>query len=133
MSQGLFASYAAEIARALIALTAVCLLAVFVIKGMARRGFAKGSYSGAVRVVQRVALEPRRALYLVRAGSRLLLIGVSESGGPQLLAELDPETVPEQVFVPQPTEGLRDRLLRMIRSRGTAVDESNRSKEPSDR
>jgi flagellar biogenesis protein FliO len=133
VSQGLFESYAAEIARALIALAAVCLLAVFVFRGMAKRGFGMRSHSGAVRVIQRVALEPRRALYLVRVGSRVLLIGISESGGPQLLAELDPATVPEELSLSQPSESLGDRLRRLIRSRGGRVYEPNRSRESSDR
>ena len=129
MSQGLFESYAAEIARALIALAAVCLLAVFVFKGMAKRGFGMQSQLGTVRVIQRIALEPRRALYLVRAGSRVLLIGISEGGGPQLLAELDPETVPEELSLSQPSEGLSNRLWRLIRLKGGKAYEPNRSKE----
>lgn len=43
-----------------------------------------------VRVVARVPLEPRRALYVVEAGGRRLLIGSSE-GGVSLVTELAPE------------------------------------------
>jgi len=133
VSQGLFESYTAEIVRALIALAAVCLLAVFVVRSMARRGFGTRSHSGAVKVIQRVALEPRRALYLVRAGSRFLLIGISEGGGPQLLAELDPETVPEEVLSSQPSEDLSDTLWRMMRLKRGKIYEPNHSRKSSDK
>lgn len=133
MSQGLFESYAAEIARALVALAAVCLLAVFVVRGMARRGFGTRSHWGVIRVIQRVALEPRCALYLVRAGSRFLLIGISEGGGPQLLAELDPETVPEEALLSQPSEDLSDKLWRMMRLKRGKIYEPNHSRKSSDR
>ena len=133
MSQGFFESYVAEIARALIALAAVCLLAVFIFRSMAKRGFGTQSRLGAVRVIQRIALEPRRSLYLVRAGSRVLLIGISEGGGPQLLAELDPETVPEEATSSQPSQGLGDRLRRMIQSKRGRVYEPNGSNESSNR
>ena len=83
------ASYAAQLLQALLALGAVCLLAVVVLKAAARRGWGTGASKGPVRVLQRVPLEQRRSLYLVQVGSRTLLIGVGEGGSPTLLAELD--------------------------------------------
>jgi flagellar biogenesis protein FliO len=114
VSPGLFESFTAELIRAVIALAAVCLLAVVIFRGVAKRGFGMRSDTGIVRVIQRVALEPRRTLYLIRAGSRVLLIGISESGGPQLLAELDPKEVPANSSLPQPSDGLSDKFRRII-------------------
>ena len=84
--------YSAELFRALVALGAVCLLAVVVLKAAARRGLGMGQ-PGPVRVLQRIPLEHRRTLYLVRVGERGLLIGVGEGGSPALLAELEPEEI----------------------------------------
>jgi flagellar biogenesis protein FliO len=114
VSPGLFESFTAELIRAVVALAAVCLLAVVIFRGMAKRGFAARSDAGVVRVIQRIALEPRRTLYLIRAGSRVLLIGISENGGPQLLAELDPKEVPVGPTLPQSSDGLSDKFRRII-------------------
>jgi flagellar biogenesis protein FliO len=85
------ASYAAELLQALFALAAVCLLALVVLKAAARRGWGKTGGAGPVVVLQRIPLEPRRALYLVRVAGRTLLIGAGEGGGPNLLLALDQE------------------------------------------
>jgi hypothetical protein len=44
--------------------------------------------------VQRVPLEPRKALYVVRAGERTLLIGCADGAAPALIAELPPDASP---------------------------------------
>ena len=90
------AGFTADLLQALLALLGVCALAVVALKLIAPRIANLGSGQGPVQVVQRLALEPRRALYLVRAGSRLLLIGFSEAHGPVLLAELDPQSIPAE-------------------------------------
>jgi flagellar biogenesis protein FliO len=85
-------SFALDLLRTLVALVAVCLLVFVSLRFLARRGiggFAFGASAGIVRVLQRVPLEPRRALYVVAAGKRVLLIGSGESGAPRLIAELD--------------------------------------------
>ena len=56
------------------------------------RGLEGRRVGGGVSVVARVPLEPRRALYVVEAGGRRLLIGSSE-GGVSLLTELPTELV----------------------------------------
>jgi len=44
-----------------------------------RRMYGPGSWGGGrVRVVERIPLEPRRTLYLVEAGSKLLLLGATD-------------------------------------------------------
>lgn len=103
-SAGILSSYAIDLLQALIALAAVCLLAVVVLTMAARRGFGTGPRGGPLKLLQRIPLEGRRTLYLVGAGSRVFLIGVSEGGGPVLLAELDAATVPEEPETQQPGE-----------------------------
>ncbi len=90
------ASYAAQLLQALVALAAVCLLAVVLLKAAASRGWGTGAGKGPVRVLQRIPLEGRRALYLVRAGRRTLLLGTGDSGGPRLLLELDESELAEE-------------------------------------
>ena len=83
----------------LLALAGVCVLAWAVLGMLARRGFGRALAAGIgapVEVVQRVPLDSRRALYVVRAGKRLLLVGVGESGAPSLVAELDPALASER-------------------------------------
>jgi flagellar biogenesis protein FliO len=49
---------------------------------------APGRETAALEVVGRTFLTPRHAVYLVRAGSRTLLIGTGPQGAPSLLGEL---------------------------------------------
>jgi flagellar biogenesis protein FliO len=46
----------------------------------ARRFGSRGRRVGQLEIIERLPLEPRRVLYLVRAGDRLLLVASSESG-----------------------------------------------------
>jgi flagellar biogenesis protein FliO len=85
--------------RALLALLGVCALAWVLIPLLARRGLFRlalpPSARGArLRVLERVALSPRRQLYLVQADSRVFLLGAGEAGAPSLIAELEPPSVP---------------------------------------
>jgi flagellar biogenesis protein FliO len=74
----------------------VCALAWVVLAVLARRGliaFAGGLGRGPsrLRVIERLALSPRRQLFLVQADSRVFLVGTGEAGPPALIAELDRE------------------------------------------
>lgn len=88
-------SYLGDLLRSLVVLGAVCAAAFFGLRWLARRGFGLpgGGKGGTVTVLQRVPLEPRKSLYVVRAGGRVLLIGTGEAGPPALIAELDPKSV----------------------------------------
>jgi flagellar biogenesis protein FliO len=92
--RGYFEGFASDIVQALLALLGVCAIAVWTMRYLSSRFPRLGLAPGPVRVVQRIALEPRRTLYLVQAGSRLLLIGFGEAHSPVLLAELDPQNIP---------------------------------------
>ena len=91
----MFEGYVFEMLRTLLALAGVCVLAWAVLRMLAKRGIGQpfAGKGDLVQVLQRVPLDARRALYVVRAGKRLLLVGVGESGAPSLVAEIDPALV----------------------------------------
>jgi flagellar biogenesis protein FliO len=83
--------------RMLLALAGVCALAWVVLSVLARRGLLRfvsglGAKPSRLRVIERVALSPRRQLYLVQADSRVFLVGAGEAGPPALIAELEGES-----------------------------------------
>lgn len=67
-----------------VALAVVCALAVVLLRLFARRPTG----SSRLKILERLPLEPRRSLYLVEAGGRVLLVGVGD-GAMATLAELD--------------------------------------------
>jgi flagellar protein FliO/FliZ len=75
-------------------LIGVCLLAYLLIRFVLRR-FQPGASGWSARpgsrlqLVERLSLEPRRTVQVVRAGSKVLLLGVAD-GQISLLTELDP-------------------------------------------
>jgi len=66
----------------------VCLVAWGALRLLAGRGPGARKASGAVQVIARCALEPRRSVYVVEAAGRHFLIGVGD-GPMTVLAELD--------------------------------------------
>jgi flagellar biosynthetic protein FliO len=81
----------------LVSLGAVCVVAWVALKLLAGRGVGKAS--GAIRVVARCPLEPRRSVYVIEATGRCFLVGVGD-GPMAVLAELDAAALPkEQVAV----------------------------------
>lgn len=101
--------YGVALLQTLLALAAVCILAWVVLRWSARRGLGIGG-RGRVRVIERVPLDARRALYLVEVGERVLLIGAGDGGAPALLAELDPGELPPP---PAPPPSLTELLRRV--------------------
>lgn len=91
---GLPGGYGVALLQTLLALAAVCILAWIVLRWTSRRGLGLGS-GKRVKVLERVPLDGRRALYLVQIGDRVLLIGAGDSAAPAVLAELDPDELPE--------------------------------------
>jgi flagellar biosynthetic protein FliO len=69
----------------------VCLVAWGALRLLAGRGVGKAS--GAIRVVARCPLEPRRSVYVIEVGGRCFLVGVGD-GPMALLAEVDAEKLP---------------------------------------
>ena len=75
-----------SLALSFASLGVVCVLAWGALRLLAGRGI--GRASGAIRVVARCPLEPRRSVYVIEAAGRCFLVGVGD-GPMALLAELD--------------------------------------------
>jgi flagellar biosynthetic protein FliO len=69
----------------------ICALAYIVIRLLKRFGGAPAS-SNLIEVIDRVALDQRKGLYVIKVTGRYLLIGTSDNGV-QLISELDAEAV----------------------------------------
>lgn len=78
----------------------VCLVAWGTLRLLAGRGVGKAS--GAIRVVARCPLEPRRSVFVIETAGRCFLLGVGD-GPMALLAELDADKLPK----PQESAGTR--------------------------
>jgi flagellar biosynthetic protein FliO len=70
----------------------VCLVAWGTLRLLAGRGVGKAS--GAIRVVARCPLEPRRSVFVIETAGRCFLVGVGD-GPMALLAELDADKLPK--------------------------------------
>lgn len=64
----------------------VCVVAVVLVRALGQRG--PGRRGELIEVIARQPLEPRRSLYVVRAGTKTLLLGSSEQGV-TMLTELE--------------------------------------------
>jgi flagellar biosynthetic protein FliO len=86
--------YGASLLQSLLALAAVCILAWVVLRWSAQRGLGLGE-GRRVRVIERVALDARRAIYLVQVGERVLVVGAGDGASPSLLSELKASELPD--------------------------------------
>jgi flagellar protein FliO/FliZ len=78
----------------LVALAAVCLLALVALRwGLRRLGVPGNTEGGRIRVLERVAIDPRRSLLLIEVGGKVLLVGAGD-GPMAVLADIDPATLP---------------------------------------
>ena len=98
------ASYGDLLVTSLIVLGVVC-VAAFVAVRLFARLLSTGRSRGAqlMNVVSRVALEPRRSLYVVEVAGKTLLVGTSEMGL-SVLSELDGKEVEARTSI-QPSFG----------------------------
>jgi flagellar protein FliO/FliZ len=87
-------SYAGYLLETLVTLVAVCALAFVVLVGARRLGI--GRASGSIRLVGQLPLDARRAIYLVRIGEQVLVVGASE-GGLTKLGEVPASELPAEV------------------------------------
>jgi flagellar protein FliO/FliZ len=85
------------IVETLVTLSGVVVLAVLVLYGGRRLGV--GRPSGPLELVGRLPLDARRAVYLVRVGKLVYVVGASE-GGLTRLGELDADAVPGGSHLP---------------------------------
>lgn len=110
--------YGVALLQTLLALAAVSILAWVVLRWASRRGFALGSLGGRVRVLERVPLDARRALYLVRVGNRVLLVGAGDNAAPAVLAEIDPAELPPEA---EPSRTAFADVLKKLGGRGRST------------
>jgi flagellar biosynthetic protein FliO len=98
-----------SLALSFASLGVVCVLAWGTLRLLAGRGIGKAS--GAIRVVARCPLEPRRSVFVIETAGRCFLVGVGD-GPMSLIAELEPDKLPK---APEPA-GARfaDVLARLL-------------------
>jgi flagellar biosynthetic protein FliO len=108
----------------------VCLVAWGALRLLAGRGVGKAS--GAVRVVARCPLEPRRSVYVVEAAGRCFLIGVGD-GPMAVLAELDGERLKADVDASVPSVRFADVLARALGRREKAGPDAPPAAAPAER
>lgn len=99
------ASYVVESLVTLLGVTALAVVVLF-----AARKAGVGRSSGPLELVGRLPLDARRAIYLVRAGARVYVLGASEAGLARL-GELDAADVP--AAPPEPRASFGDVLARV--------------------
>ena len=80
-----------SLALSFASLGVVCVLAWGTLRLLAGRGIGKAS--GAIRVVARCPLEPRRSVFVIETAGRCFLVGVGD-GPMSLLAELEADKLP---------------------------------------
>jgi flagellar biogenesis protein FliO len=89
-----------DIVKTVIVLVGVLLLAIATIRYLLPRfaGFA-GKSGGPIQLIARYPLEPRKSLYIVKTGSRFLVLGTADSSV-HLITSLDPEDI--EPFLTEP-------------------------------
>ena len=101
--------------------TAITLIAIVTLAGLVLYGARRlgvGRPAGPLRLVGRLPLDGRRAIYLVRVESKVFVLGASEAGLHKL-GEIDGDTV--DVETPDPP-AFREVFERLIRKSGAAKD-----------
>jgi flagellar biogenesis protein FliO len=93
-------SYAGYLLETLLTLAVVCTAAFAVLYGARRLGV--GRPSGPVTLAGHLPLDGRRAIYLIRVGAQVFVVGVSEAGFTKLgvIAAAD---MPAQAAEPEST------------------------------
>ena len=86
-------SYSSYLAETFTTLVVVCGLAFLVLWGARRLGI--GGQLGAARLVGRLPLDARRAIYLVKVGPKVLVVGASEAGLTKL-GEMSESDLPDE-------------------------------------
>ena len=87
-------SYAGYLVETFLTLVVVCGLAVFVLWGARRLGVARAS--GSIKLVGQLPLDARRAIYLVKIGEQVIVVGASE-GGLTKLGEMPATQIPQEL------------------------------------
>jgi len=100
-----------SVAMSLASLGVVCVLAYLALRWLAGRGI--GRPTGAIKILARCPLEPRRSVYLIETAGRCFLVGVGD-GPMSLLAEVDRATVADAAATERPKGAFADELARVL-------------------
>lgn len=110
------APYASYFVQLVVTLLAVCGLAIVILFGMRRAGSGRGR--GPMKLVGHLVLDARRAIYLVRVGEQVLVVGVGD-GGFTKLGEMAASELPGEAEVtPAPFGDVLARVMTRSTSRG---------------
>lgn len=123
---GLPGGYGVVLLEALISLGAVCLLAWVLLRWAGRLQLGTAGRGRHLEVVERVPLDARRSLVLVRVGESVLLLGVGEGAAPRLLKELSADAIPE---LPAAERRSFAQVLAGLRRAGEAVHDGEGTEE----
>jgi flagellar biosynthetic protein FliO len=112
-----------SLAMSFASLGVVCVLAYVALKWLAGRGV--GRAVGAVKVLARCPLEPRRSVYLIETAGRCFLVGVGD-GPMSLLAEVDAAKVrdPSATSESHPKGTFADALARVLARPGASSSDA---------
>ncbi|AKF08752.1 flagellar biosynthetic protein FliO [Sandaracinus amylolyticus] len=88
--------YGVALLQSLLALAAVCVLAWVVLRWASQRGLGTFARGTRVKVIERVPLDARRTLWLVKVGGKVLLIGAGDGASPTTLTELREDELPDE-------------------------------------
>ena len=100
-----------SLALSFASLGVVCVVAFIALRFLAGRGL--GRATGAVKVLARCPLEPRRSVYLIETAGRCFLVGVGD-GPMSLLAEVDGAKVESPVEGTGPRSKFSEVLARVL-------------------
>lgn len=114
--------YAVALVQSIVALAGVCALSVVLLRMAANRGFGRTPRGASMQLVERLALDQRAAICIVRVGERRLLLGVSDGDSPRLIAELDAPPA-EEVSIEPAAEAPRRSFRDLLSIRGSRSDE----------
>ncbi len=89
-------SYSTYLIETFITLLIVCALAVVILWAARRTGIARGS--GPIELYGHLPLDARRAIYLVKVGEQVFVVGVGE-GGFTKLGEIPSMSLPREASV----------------------------------
>jgi flagellar biogenesis protein FliO len=112
-------SYGGYIAETFVTLLLVCVVAVAVLYGARRFGI--GRARGPIELVGQLPIDARRAVYLVRVGKQVLVVGASEAGLSRL-GEVEAASLP---LTEERDNGIAFKdVLARLRGRGADADAS---------
>ncbi len=104
-------SYASYLLETFVTLVAVCALAFVVLWGARRLGI--GRPTGPIELWGHLPLDARRAIYLVKVGAQVFIVGVGE-GGFTKLGEIAESELPEAVRSAGAGSSFADVLSRVL-------------------